>query len=163
MHISLIVAMTPDRVIGLNNQLPWHLPADLKHFKQVTWGKPLIMGRKTYQSIGRPLPGRQNIVVSTSKEHFDAGVDVAVDLEQALQKSNTADEVMIIGGATLYNAFLPKADRLYITWVECSVNGDTYFPAFNLDTWQCLERRAYKADTKNPFDYCFELYQRKTS
>ena len=163
MHISLIVAMTPNRVIGINNQLPWHLPADLKHFKQITWGKPIIMGRKTYQSIGRPLPGRQNIVVSKSENNFDSGVDVAVDIEQALQKSNNADEVMVIGGATLYKAFLPKSDRLYITWVDCPVNGDIYFPAFNLDTWQCLERRVHKADTKNPFDYCFEYYQRKTS
>lgn len=145
-RIALIVAMADNHVIGNDGDLPWRIPADLKHFKATTMGKPIVMGRKTFDSIRKPLPGRANVVVTRSDESFPDGVDVAGNIDAALaiaQQRATeadADEIMIIGGATLYEATLPRAERLYLTEVHQTVAGDTYFPAFDRDEWREVER-----------------------
>lgn len=142
MKIALIVAASQNNVIGLNNQLPWHLPEDLQYFKAVTMGKPILMGRKTYDSIGRPLPGRTNIVLTRDANWSAEGVVVVNDLDSATAASEKAcaaagvDELMIIGGEQIYRKFLPIADKLYLTKVEAVVEGDAYFPAIDSDQWQ---------------------------
>ena len=130
MIISMIVAMAHDRVIGLDNKMPWHLPADLQHFKKTTLGKPVIMGRKTYDSIGRALPGRLNIVVSRDSSLNIAGVTCVTSVEQALAAAEGVEEVMIIGGATIYEHFLSVANRLYLTFIDLETKGDTRFPDY---------------------------------
>lgn len=133
MLISLIVAMAENRVIGRDNQMPWHLPADLRHFKSVTLGKPVIMGRKTFESIGRPLPGRRNLVISRNTEWQADGVETVNSLDAALALVNAHDEVMIIGGGQLYRDALPLAHRLYLTHIELNVDdADTWFPDFGI-------------------------------
>ena len=142
MKIALIVAASQNNVIGLDNQLPWHLPEDLQYFKAVTMGKPILMGRKTYDSIGRPLPGRTNIVLTRDANWSAEGVVVVNDLDSARAASEKAcvaagvDELMIIGGEQIYRKFLPVADKLYLTKVEAVVEGDAYFPAIDPDQWQ---------------------------
>ena len=142
MKIALIVAASQNNVIGLDNQLPWHLPEDLQYFKAVTMGKPILMGRKTYESIGRPLPGRTNIVLTRDANWSAEGVVVVNDLDSARAASEKAcvaagvDELMIIGGEQIYRKFLPVADKLYLTKVEAVVEGDAYFPAIDSDQWQ---------------------------
>ena len=133
--ISLIVAMTDERVIGKNNALPWHLSEDLKRFKQITMGHPIVMGRKTFQSIGRPLPGRQNIVITRDKNFHADGVTVVHDLCEAFA-SATQDqsEIFVIGGAEIFAAALPLADRLYLTRIHKKIDGDVFFPPFDLQT-----------------------------
>ena len=153
--------MDRNRLIGNDNQLPWHLPADLAHFKRVTMGKPVIMGRKTYESIGRPLPGRTNIVLTRSGDFHPEGVVVAHNLQQALDHAAGADEVMIIGGSSLYELALPRVDRLYLTYVENSYQGDAWFPDFDIEEWQLIASEEHRADAKNSSDYRFVTYQRK--
>jgi dihydrofolate reductase len=142
MKIALIVAASQNNVIGLDNQLPWHLPEDLQYFKAVTMGKPILMGRKTYDSIGRPLPGRTNIVLTRDANWSAEGVVVVNDLDSATAASEKAcaaagvDELMIIGGEQIYRKFLPVAEKLYLTKVEAVVEGDAYFPAIDSDQWQ---------------------------
>lgn len=147
MRIALIVAMAENRVIGRGGGLPWRISADLKYFKAKTMGKPIVMGRKTFDSIGKPLPGRPNIVVTQGDATtFPDGVDVAGDIDAALDVAHRraeetgADEIMIIGGATLYEITLPHADRLYLTEIHEAVEGDTFFPAFDKAAWQEVER-----------------------
>ena len=151
----MIAAMAHNRVIGSDNQMPWHLPADLKHFKAVTLGKPVIMGRKTFESIGRPLPGRLNIVISRSG--FSAeGVTVVATPEQAIAAAGAVDEVMIIGGGVIYDLFLAKATRLYLTFIELEVAGDTQFPDYGqVAKWSEIESECHQADEKNPYNYRF--------
>ena len=161
MLVSIIAAMDRNRLIGSNNQLPWHLPADLAHFKQVTMGKPIIMGRKTYESIGRPLPGRTNIVLTRSADFRAEGVLMAHTLEQALDYVSEEDEVMIIGGSTIYELALPRADRLYLTYVDSSSEGDAWFPEFDIERWLVVASEQHRADEKNSSDYCFVNYERK--
>jgi dihydrofolate reductase len=145
-RIALIVAMADNRTIGRDGGLPWRIPADLKFFKAKTMGKPIVMGRRTFESIGRPLPGRPNIVVTRSGAEFPEGVDVAPDVEGALSvaaqraRDCGADEIMIIGGAALYDALLPRADRIYLTEIHEAVEGDTFFPDFDKAEWQEVER-----------------------
>lgn len=158
--ISLIWAMSENRTIGLNNKLPWHLPEDLKYFKQTTIGKPIIMGRKTYESIGIPLPGRQNIVISHDKSYKAKGVNVEHSLENAIEfayitKFRDAKEYVVIGGAEIYTLALPYAQRLYLTQVHSEVAGDTFFPEFDLGNWQEIKRVDFYADECNPHDYSF--------
>ena len=142
MKLCLIVAVSRNGVIGRDNQLPWHLPEDLKFFKTVTMGKPILMGRKTFESIGRPLPGRTNIVITRDPDWHSPGVEVAGSLEAALQLGEKAcsavgeEEVMVIGGEQIYRLSLPLADRLYLTQVDAEIEGDAYFPAFDFDDWQ---------------------------
>lgn len=163
MKVSMIAAMARNRVIGADNQMPWHLPADLKHFKAVTLGKPVIMGRKTFESIGRPLPGRLNIVISRSGFAAD-GITVVSSPEQALAAAGVVDEVMIIGGGVIYDLFLEQADRLYLTFIDLDVAGDTQFPDYQqVADWQEVERESHTADDKNPHNYQFVTLQRQTA
>ncbi|MFM4844695.1 type 3 dihydrofolate reductase [Aeromonas caviae] len=163
MMISMIAAMAHDRVIGLDNQMPWHLPADLAHFKRVTLGKPVLMGRKTFESIGRPLPGRRNLVISRNPDYRADGVEVIDSVEAALALLSDSDvaELMVIGGGHLYGQLLPRADRLYLTRIDLAVEGDTRFPAFDEGDWSCIERELHQPDEKNPHPYCFETWQRR--
>lgn len=157
--LILVAAMARGNVIGLDNTMPWHLPEDLKHFKAVTLGKPVIMGRKTFDSIGRPLPGRLNIVVTRQADWQHDGVSVAHSLEEALQLAANVEEVCIIGGAELYRQALPLADLLRLTHIELDVAGDTCFPAFSAEEWQC--QREAPQTAANGLVYCFADYQRR--
>ncbi len=161
MLISLIVAMANRRVIGCGNAMPWHMPADLRHFKAVTLGKPVVMGRRTFESIGRPLPGRRNLVISRNPEWQAADVEVAPSLDAALARLADYDEVMIIGGGQLYAEALPRADRLYLTHIELAVEGDTFFPDYSGYEWLQIEHSTHSADEKNPYAYRFETLQRQ--
>ena len=158
--ISIIVAASENSVIGAGGALPWRLSDDLRHFKAVTMGKPIIMGRKTWESIGRPLPGRQNIVI-TRQAGFEApGCDVVTSTEQAIAVAGDAEEVMIIGGSQVYALFLPVADRVYLTRVHADVKGDAYFPMLDEDAWRPVSDERHTADERNEFDYSFRLYAR---
>ena len=163
MHISMIAAMAHDRVIGLDNQMPWHLPADLAHFKRVTLGKPVLMGRKTFESIGRPLPGRRNLVISRNPGYQAEGIEVVGSVEAALAllASSAVEELMVIGGGHLYAEMLPSADCLYLTQIDLAVEGDTFFPDYHRYPWQQLEQSSHPADDKNPNAYRFETLQRQ--
>jgi len=161
MRISAIVAMSKNRVIGKDNALPWHLPADLKHFKDVTMGKPILLGRKTYESIGRPLPGRCNVVITRDLNFKAAGCIVTHSIEQALDAVSGSDEVFIIGGALLYQEFLPRVTRLYITLIHAEIEGDTFFPEINAAEWKEIERVDFSKDEKNSYDYSFIMLERK--
>jgi len=142
MKISLIAAMAENHVIGRNNQLPWRLPADLKRFKALTMGKPIVMGRKTWESLGRPLPGRTNIVITRDIGYQAEGCVVVHSIDQALEVAAGSDEVMVIGGEKLYQQVLDRADRLYLTLVKSDVEGDTWFPEFDLTQWREVQREA---------------------
>ncbi|WP_067223032.1 type 3 dihydrofolate reductase [Marinomonas gallaica] len=163
--LSLIVAMSTNRVIGINNSLPWHLPNDLKYFKQVTMGKPIVMGRNTYESIGKPLPGRRNIVISRNPDYQPDGVDVVSSLDAAIKLGEDIclidghEEVMIIGGAQIYALALPRVDRLYITHVDAEVNGDAFFPEVDWDNYEKIGEESFAAEGPNPYDYRFSVYQ----
>lgn len=159
--LSMIVAHANNRIIGKDNDMPWHLPADLAYFKKTTLGKPVIMGRKTYESIGRPLPGRQNIVISRDENYQAAGIDVVTSVEQALAKAGDVEEIMVIGGGAIYAHCLPAAQRLYITHIEASIDGDTQFPAYDTNnSWQKISSEQYLADDKNAYNLDFCVYQR---
>lgn len=160
--LSMIVAHASNRIIGKDNDMPWHLPADLAYFKQTTLGKPIIMGRKTYDSIGRPLPGRKNIVISRDTSLTIEGVEVVQSVEQALALVQDVEEIMVIGGGAIYAHCMPKADRLYITHIDADIDGDTQFPAYDLaHDWQQLSTELRTADERNAYDLRFNVYQRK--
>lgn len=166
MQIALIWAMARNGVIGRDNKLPWHLPEDLKYFKRVTTGKPVIMGRKTYDSIGRPLPNRTNIVVTRDASLTRPGarvvtsLDAALDLARADAVISDVGEVMVMGGADIYAQALPHADRLYVTLVHAEVEGDAVFPPIDLNAYRELAREDFKAGDANPYDYSFVVYER---
>ena len=153
--ISIIVAMANNRVIGKDNQMPWYLPADLAHFKRVTLNKPIIMGRKTYESIGRPLPERKNIVISRNKDYKLDGCETVTSVEHAFELIKNEKEVFIIGGGYLYSQLLSKADKLYLTFIDLDVNGDTQFPDFTQLNLKEEKREKHLKDKKNPYDYQF--------
>ena len=160
MILSLIVAMDEDRTIGKDGGMPWHLPADLKHFKRTTLGKPVIMGRRTFESIGRPLPDRRNIVLT--RGGFQAeGVETANSLEEALEMTETAEETVIIGGADVFERALPKADRIYLTRVHGHFEGDTHFPPFDHNDWEVASVENRDADADNAFPLTFIELHRK--
>jgi len=162
MKISLIVAMASNRVIGANNKMPWHLPADLKRFRQITWDAPIIMGRNTHESIGKPLPGRANIIITRNLGYQAPGCTVCHDPQSAKELAcQTADEIFIIGGAKLYQTFLPCADTLYMTKINKAFSGDTRFPLWPEHDWHELERDDVFADPAVDFDYSFMKYTRK--
>ena len=161
MIVSLIAAMDKNRAIGIENRLPWHLPADLQHFKKVTMGKPVIMGRNTYESIGRPLPGRLNIVVTRDRNYHAEGCTMAYSFEDAIEKAGEQKEVMIMGGASFYEQTLAHADRLYLTLVDTEVKGDAFFPAWSVAEWQEVSKEHHQADEKNAFNYEFVTLERK--
>lgn len=161
MKISLIAAMAHHRVIGKNNQLPWHLPADLKHFKVLTTGKTVVMGRKTFEAIGKPLPNRKNIVLTRDIHWGSDGVTVVHSWEQALEMCNNAEEVMVIGGAQLYEQLLPKASQLYLTMIDAEIEGDSYFPEWKATEWQEEERHEQGKDEKNSYNMIFITLKRR--
>jgi len=166
MNLALIWAMSRNRTIGRNNALPWHLPEDLKYFKQVTMGKPIIMGRKTWESIGRPLPGRSNIVISRDPSYRAEGVKIvhslveAIALAESIALIDGVDEAVVIGGAQIYALALPLAQRLYMTQVHAEVEGDAFFPQFDLTQWEELGREDFSASGPNPYDYSFVVFER---
>lgn len=160
MEISLVVAMDENRVIGADNRLPWHLPADLKHFKRITMGHPIVMGRRTWESIGRPLPGRTSIVLTRQDGYRAEGAVVVNSLEAAIEAAGECDELMVIGGAWLFQAVLDRAHRIYLTAIHAQFEGDTYFPGLNEDEWACVSREDHEKDDKNPCDYSFMVLER---
>lgn len=150
--ITLVAAMAANRAIGLDGRMPWHLPRELKHFKETTMGKPIVMGRKTWESIGRVLPGRQNLVVTRNRDYSATGCDIAGSLKQAIEMAR-AEEVMVIGGGQLYAEALPLADRMVLTLVDCKPQADTWFPEWDQKEWIENSSRDELADEKNPYAY----------
>jgi dihydrofolate reductase len=161
MIVSLIAAMDRNRLIGDNNQLPWHLPADFAHFKSVTMGKPIIMGRKTFESIGKPLPGRTNIVLSRNPDSCFEGVECVTSFEDAVSVVPDAEELMVIGGSTVYEMLMPEADRMYLTFVEAEFDGDAWFPDFDKNQWCESSSESRPADDKNAYDCRFVTFEKK--
>jgi dihydrofolate reductase len=160
MKISLIVAVDAQNGIGKNNQLPWHLPADLKHFKTLTTGHSIIMGRKTFDSIGKALPNRRNIVISRQLKADNEGVETVRSLEQALQLCAAEDEIFIIGGAQIFKLALPLADTLYLTVIHHNFEADTFFPEIGGVDWIELESHTHLPDEKNKYSYTFIKYRK---
>lgn len=166
MRLAMIAAQSLNRVIGINNKLPWYLPGDLKYFKQVTLGKPIVMGRKTFESIGKPLPGRTNIVITRDTDWNHPGVrvvhglDEGVELAESLALIDGVEETVVIGGAEIYALCLPRADRLYLTQVHAEVEGDAFFPQLDATEWQEVGRDDFKAEGPNPYDYSFIVMDR---
>ncbi|MCU7918028.1 MAG: type 3 dihydrofolate reductase [Candidatus Thiodiazotropha sp. (ex Epidulcina cf. delphinae)] len=153
--ISLVAAMARNGVIGRNNRLPWRLPADLKHFKALTMGKPIVMGRRTWESLPGILPGRQHIVVTRNQDYRAQGCTLVHSVDAALQAAGEAPEVMIVGGGGFYEAMMPRADRLYLTLIEAEVEGDAYFPVIDWKAWREVSRESHPADEKNSYAYTF--------
>ena len=160
-RVSLIAAMAENRVIGVNNTLPWRLPADLKHFRRLTTGHHVIMGRRNYESIGKPLPDRTNIVVTRNPSYCAPGCLVKHSFEDALASAQNDPEVFVIGGAEIYRQALEHADRMYLTLVHAHIPGDTYFPPFDQSHWQEVSRERHEPDEKNPHACTFLVYDRK--
>ena len=160
--ISIIVAASTNNVIGRNGELPWRLSEDLKHFKQTTMGCPIVMGRLTYESIGRPLPGRQNIVITRQKNYVADGCDVVASPDAAVAVTNGAAEIMVIGGGEIYQLFLPLADRIYMTRVHAVIDGDAEFPSMDEDEWHMSSHEKHAADATNEFDFTFEVWNIRT-
>ena len=163
MLLSMISAVAENRIIGNKNSLPWHLPADFKYFKETTLSKPIVMGLNTFKSIGeKPLPDRKNIILNNDLNYIPPeGCFVAHSIEELLSMVKDEKEVMICGGASVYKQFLPLVDRLYLTFIHHSFEGDTYFPEFNINDWKEIKRIDNKADEKNKFDYSFVVLERK--
>lgn len=158
--ISIIVAASANNVIGAGGELPWRLPDDLRRFKRLTMHKPIVMGRRTWESIGRPLPGRQNIVLTRRPDYEAPGCQVVASPAEALSVADSAAEVMIIGGSEIYALFLPKASRIYLTHVVADIDGDTYFPYLDQQDWRLVECEPHPADENNEFAFEFRLYER---
>jgi dihydrofolate reductase len=161
--ISAIVAMSENRVIGDHNQLPWHLPADLRHFKTLTKGHPILMGRKTFESIGRPLPNRTNIVITSNPEFKTPGCIVVNSIDEAIQhaKQNDNKEIFIIGGANVYQQCMSSVSRIYLTIVHEEFEGDAFFPELNMNEWIEMESNTHAADDENEYSYTFLTLERK--
>lgn len=158
--LSLIVAMAENHVIGRDNALPWRLPADLRHFRHITMGHPIIMGRKNFESIGRPLPGRTNIVVTRAKDFNAPGCLVVHSVDEALAAANTDPEPFIIGGAELYAQTLEQVQKIYLTLVHAAIPGDVRFPALQWDAWREKSRERHASDAEHPFAYSFVTLER---
>lgn len=161
MFLSAIAAMSENRVIGADNKLPWHLPADLHHFKKLTEGHPVLMGRHTYESIGHPLPNRCNIIITKDYTFNAPGCVVANSIDCALDSAAYSEHVFLIGGASLYEHLMPKVKRIYLTIVHHHFNGDKYFPELNMAEWEEVSRERHEADEKNPYAYSFIQLDRK--
>jgi dihydrofolate reductase len=158
--VTLVVAVADSGVIGRDNALPWHLPDDLKRFKQLTLGKPVVMGRKTFESIGKPLPGRQNIVVSRDPNYHRDGITVVQGIDAAVEAAGGAPEVMVIGGAELFRLFLPRATRVHLTRVHGDIDGDVRWPALD-HTWDALERECHDSDDRHAYPMTFEVWEKR--
>ncbi|MCP4302034.1 MAG: type 3 dihydrofolate reductase [Gammaproteobacteria bacterium] len=159
--ISIIVAASTNNVIGADGKLPWRLSDDLKRFKRLTMGKPIVMGRLTWESIGRPLPGRQNIVLTRQAGLMAEGCDVVASPADALAAAADREEVMIIGGSQVYELFLPKASRLYVTRVHAEIDGDAFFPEIDESVWRLIDSEAHEANDANQFAFDFKTYERR--
>lgn len=157
--ISVIVAMSKNRVIGKDNQLPWHLPADLKFFKETTMGHAILMGRKTHEAIGRPLPGRENVILTRQKDYHPEGCTVIHSVEEALERYQD-QSIFVIGGAEIIKQFLPVVDRLYLTLIDQEFEGDVFLPEFREEEWEEVSRVQGITDEKNPYSYYFLVYDR---
>ncbi|MCJ7839178.1 MAG: dihydrofolate reductase [Burkholderiales bacterium] len=160
-RICLIAALAANRVIGNNNKLPWHLPADLKRFKSLTMGHPLVMGRKTFESIGRPLPGRRNLVVTRNHGYSAPGCEIVHSLDEALEACRGTTTIFIIGGAQLYRESLPRAHRLEFTEIHAEFAGDAVFPEYSRAEWREVARETHRAEAGVDFDYDFVRYERR--
>ncbi|SDD34581.1 dihydrofolate reductase [Niabella drilacis] len=162
MIISLVAAASNNNVIGKDNKLLWSLPNDMKHFKNVTWGMPVVMGRKTFESFKQPLAGRKNIVLSTNKSLKIENAIVARSQKdvELLVKEMDVKELMVIGGGEIYKLYLPRANRIYLTRVDTALEGDAFFPVFDQNAWTLTSKQEYQADEKHLFDYTFELWER---
>ena len=159
--ISFIWGQDRNRLIGCNNSLPWRLPADMAWFKKSTMGKPILMGRKTYESIGRPLPGRTNLILSRQTDFLIDGCTVVHSLDDAKSAVPDADEVMVMGGAEIYALLFNQAERLYITEIDAEFEGDAWFPEFNRSQWKETFRESHQPDEKNAYPYAFTILERK--
>ena len=160
MIVTLILAVSDNGVIGRDNQLPWHLPDDLKHFKRLTMGKPIVMGRRTYESIGKPLPGRQNIVVTRDANYRREGVTVVHDVDAAMQAAGDVPELMIIGGAELFRLFLPRAGRIHLTRVHGDIPGDVHWPELDRREWHLVASEPHGADERHAWPMSFEVWEK---
>ena len=164
MKISLIVAMGENRVIGVGGKIPWHLPADFKRFKEVTTGHPIVMGRRTFESIGKSLPGRTNIVITRDANYQREGIVTVTSPDAAITAATSApddDEMFVIGGAEIYKLFLPRAERIYLTKVYGAFGGDAFFPELDESEWELIFEEQHSLDEKNAFPFVFQLYERK--
>ncbi len=161
--IALIVAMDEAGVIGLNGDMPWHLPDDLRHFRELTWGKPIIMGRNTFVAIGRALPGRHNIVLSRHPQQLTCEITGVATPEAALQAAGEVPEIMVIGGAMVYRAFLDYARRLYVTRIDAQFPGDTYFPAVDWPHWRQVSQIYHSADERHAVGFWFTTWERQAA
>jgi dihydrofolate reductase len=158
--VTLVAAMDRNRLIGVDGRLPWHLPADLAHFKRVTVGKPVLMGRRTFESIGRPLPERHNIVVTRDRDFLAPGCTVVHSVEEGLAAVGLAGEVMVIGGALLYAQCLARARRMHLTLVDAAFEGDVFFPHYERSEWREVDRQDHRPDERNPYPYSFVTLER---
>ena len=161
MTISLVVAASINNVIGRDGGLPWHLPDDLRHFKRLTTGKPIVMGRRTFESIGRPLPDRRNIVMTRDPDYTAPGCDVATSVSDVLDLVGGADEVMIIGGGQVYRDFLARADRIYLTRVQAQLEGDTYFPEIDEAAWELVSSERHAAGEEHGYAFDLMVFERR--
>jgi dihydrofolate reductase len=160
--IAIVVAAAENNVIGKDNGLIWHLPADLRHFRQITMGHPILMGRKTYESIGKPLPGRTSIIITTQKGYEAEGCIVTHSLQEALEQARQQDEaIYIIGGAEIYKQALPLTDTIYLTRLHHAFEGDVYFPELKEQDWETVEQEHHEPDEKNKYPYSFLTLKRK--
>jgi dihydrofolate reductase len=159
--LSIIVAKSKNDVIGNNGRLPWHLSEDLKRFKSITMGKPIIMGRVTYESIGKPLPGRENIILTRRLNYLEKGITIIHSLDEALKSARDSDEVIIIGGGEIYKEFLSRVNRLYITHVDLHVDGDAFFPKVDYSDWQVMNREDFPVNKDREIGFCFEVLERR--
>lgn len=160
MSISFIFAMDRNRAIGVNNTLPWHLPGDLKFFKSVTMGHPILMGRKTYESIGKPLPGRRNIILTQNLEFQAEGCEIVHSVQKATEAFRD-QELFVIGGAEIFRLFAQAVDRMYITFIEHEFEADTFMTELDLSDWTLISSEQGERNEKNPYEYYFRIYQRK--
>lgn len=160
MIVSLIVAVADNGVIGRDNALPWHLPEDLKHFKRITMGKPIVMGRKTFESIGKPLPGRLNVVVTRDASYRRDGVTVVNSVDAAVTAAGAADEIMVIGGADVFRLFMPRAQRVHLTRVHGDVDGDIHWEPLDETRWRRLTSESHPADERHAYPLTFEVWEK---
>ena len=160
MIISMIAAMAKNNVIGIKNGLPWDLPADMKHFRETTSGKTVIMGARTFESIGKALPKRRNIVITLDKNQIAEGAEIVFSLDEAIESCKNEGEVMIIGGASIYRQFLPKAQRVYLTVIDGEFEGDAFFPEMDMNEWKIVNEEKHEADEKNSHPYTFKVFER---
>jgi dihydrofolate reductase len=163
MNLSLLLAASENNVIGKDNRLPWHLPQDLKYFKNLTWGLPILMGRKTFDSIGKPLPGRKSVVITRQTGWQHQGVDVVHSINEAVQAAEAygAKEIFVIDGAEIFNTALPVAERIYLTRIHHTFDGDVFFREISADEWILVSNRDCAADEKNPYNHSYQVWERR--